>query len=385
MRCWHGIRIVAPWIVLASGAYGAEDAIDPARAKPEPDSATLWYDVRDLDVEGKGWAETKAFFDRLPAKAEGVVRAPVWSLSRQSAGLCVGFATDATDIRARWTVTSKNLAMPHMPASGVSGLDLYVKAGGGRWRWLGSARPKEGPTTSATLAAGLPDGRREYRLYLPLYNGVSSVEIGIPGGRVLARAAPRGPAHRKPIVFYGTSITQGGCASRPGMVHTAILGRRLDRPTINLGFSGNGKMEPEMADLLAELDPAVYVLDCLPNMNAQQVEERVEPFVRTLRKARPATPIVLAEERIRDDAFLVSSQPQRNTAKNAALRAAHERLAASGVQGLHYLPGKGLLGDEEEATVDGSHPTDLGFFRMAEHFGALLGPLLRQAGDAPAP
>src|SRR5205823_11246646 len=97
----------------------------------------------------------------------------------------------------------------------------------------------------------------------------------------------RPASRRKPVVFYGTSITQGGCASRPGMVHTAILGRRLDRPVINLGFSGNGKMEPELAALLAELDPAVYVLDCLPNLNAQEIRERVGPFVRTLRQARP--------------------------------------------------------------------------------------------------
>ena len=160
-----------------------------------------------------------------------------------------------------------------------------------------SASPWPSGPIPATLASGLPEGRREYLLYMPLYNGVSSVEIGIPADRTIARPAPRAEDRRKPIVFYGTSITQGGCASRPGMVHTAILGRRLDRPVINLGFSGNGVMEPEIATLLAELDPAVYVLDCLPNMTAAQVEQRVEPFVRTLRKAHPSTPIVLAEDR----------------------------------------------------------------------------------------
>src|SRR5205085_2015483 len=141
-------------------------------------------------------------------------------------------------------------------------------------------------------------GQREFLLYLPLYNGVSSVEIGIAKGSTLAKGPARPPERQKPIVFYGTSITQGGCASRPGMVHTAILGRRLDRPVINLGFSGSGRMEPAMATLLAELDPAVYVLDCLPNMSAAEVAERMEPFVRTLRKAHPRTPIVMAEDRL---------------------------------------------------------------------------------------
>src|SRR6185503_14185573 len=103
--------------------------------------------------------------------------------------------------------------------------------------------------------------------------------------------------NRKPIVFYGTSITQGGCASRTGMVHTAIIGRRFERPVINLGFSGSGKMDPSVVELLAELDPAVYVIDCLPNLNATGVTERTAPLVRMLRKARPATPILLVEDR----------------------------------------------------------------------------------------
>src|SRR5262249_47654418 len=158
----------------------------------------------------------------------------------------------------------------HMPATGVSGLDLYVKTEAGKWHWLAIGRPSK-QSNHVSLVSGLPAGKHEYLLYLPLYNRVSSVEIGLAKDQKLEKAEPRPAERQKPIVFWGTSITQGGCASRPGMVHTAILGRRLDRPVINLGFSGNGKMEPEMADLLAELDPAVYVLDCLPNLTAAEV------------------------------------------------------------------------------------------------------------------
>src|SRR6185436_6908291 len=125
----------------------------------------------------------------------------------------------------------------------------------------------------------LPPGKREFLLYLPLYNGTEFVELGLPPAATLAQAPAWGSGTRKPIVFYGTSILHGACASRPGMVHSAILGRRFNFPHINLGFSGNGKMEPELADLLAELDPSVYVLDCLPNMKADEVTVRVEPFV----------------------------------------------------------------------------------------------------------
>src|SRR5262245_17570807 len=273
-------------------AQAAAQDLDPGRAKADPTGSILWYDLRLLDVEGQGWPDTKSPYDRLPAKAEGVVRPPVWNLSRHSAGLCARFVTDATAIHARWTLTSDNLAMPHMPATGVSGLDLYVRAPDGVWRWLAVGRPTA-RTNTAQLVGNLAPGKREYLLYLPLYNGVSSVEIGIPKGNTLAKGPERPAERQKPIVFYGTSITQGGCASRPGRVHTAILGRRLERPVINLGFSGNGTMDPEIARLLAELDPAVYVIDCLPNMTAPQVEERAEPFVRTLLKARPKTPVLL--------------------------------------------------------------------------------------------
>jgi hypothetical protein len=363
--------------LLLSNAGMAEEALDQQLGKLDPDEKTRWYDIAQLNLEGRGWTQTERFYDRLPGKAKGVVRDPVWNLSHDSAGMCVRFITDATSIQARWSLRSENLAMPHMPATGVSGLDLFVKTENGRWRWLAVGQPKKYPANSAELVKEIPAGKREYVLYLPLYNGVQSVELGLPKDSTLAKAGPWSSGTRKPIVFYGTSITQGGCASRPGMVHTAILGRQLNCPVINLGFSGNGKMESEMADLLAELDPAVYSLDCLPNMTAAEVTERVEPFVRTLRKAHPKTPILLVEDRSYTDSFLVSSKRQRNLENRAALRAAYDRLLAAGTQDLHYLSGEELLGDDGEGTVDSSHPTDLGFMRQADAFRAVLEKIVR--------
>jgi hypothetical protein len=339
--------------------------------------AYSWYDARYLDVEGKGWKDTKSFYDRLPAKAEALVREPVWNLSHDSAGMCVRFVTDANEIHARWELRSKNLAMPHMPATGVSGLDLYVKSTDGKWKWLAVGRPTNFPVNSVTLVKDIPGKMREYFLYFPLYNGVLSVEIGVFEGSVFRKAAAY-PKGRKPIVFYGTSITQGGCASRTGMVHTAILGRRFHYPVINLGFSGNGRMEPEMADLLAELDPSVYVLDCLPNMNGQMVSERVAPFVKKLRNAHPETPILLVEDRTYSDAFFVSSRRQRNMENRRKLRRVYSGLRSEGIENIHYLRGDKLLGDylDNLATVDGSHPTDLGFIRQADAFYEALKPIL---------
>ena len=179
------------------------------------------------------------------------------------------------------------------------------------------------------------------------------------------------------MVFYGTSITQGGCASRPGMAYPAIVGRMLDLPTINLGFSGNGRMDPPVADLLAELDVGAYVIDCLPNMNPDLVAERTAALVRTLRAAHAETPIVLVENvEYQASAFLPG--PRKGyQAKNAVLKEQYDALMAEGVTGLYYVPGDPLFGDDGEATVDGTHATDLGFLRQAEVLAPVVAEALR--------
>mgnify|MGYP001176448143 CR=1 FL=1 len=360
---------------VATVQIDASRQLSPANARQDADNGVCWYDARELLVEGKGWTDTETFYDRLPGRAKETVTETVWTRSRHASGVCVRFATDSRSIRANWTVTSPSLAMEHMPASGMSGLDLYVRHNG-RWRWLATGMPTQ-QSNQAILAKDLPPGSREYVLYLPLYNGTESLEIGVDADALLAKPAPR-PANRaKPVVFYGTSITHGGCASRPGMSYPAILGRWLDLPVIALGFSGSGKMEPAMADLLAEIDAAAYVLDCLPNMQADIVTERVEPFVHKLRAVRPACPIILVENITYQNSFLVAHTYSRSTRSNQALDAAYQRMKKAGVERLYYLPGDRLLGDDGEATVDGTHPTDLGFLRIAQ----AIEPVLRSALD----
>ena len=172
--------------------------------------------------------------------------------------------------------------MPHMPATGVSGLDLYGEDR--RFFSLGAGHSAHPTTRFRGDRQGLERTTRTYRMYLPLYNGVNTLKIGVPQGSEFEPLAPR-PA--KPLVFYGTSIMHGACASRPGMAIPALLGRMFDLPTINLGFSGNGKMDPEIGHMLAKLDPAVYCIDCLPNMNPELVRQRAVPLVRTLRRRGP--------------------------------------------------------------------------------------------------
>lgn len=349
-------------------AAGVATSVFPFAKAHAAEEDVVWHDVRDWGVEGKGWNDTAKYFDRLPARAEEKVRKAVWGLSRHSAGMLVRFETDATEIWADHVVTSDRLAMPHMPATGVSGLDLYAEDAEGNTRWLAVSRPTSREMRSK-LISGIVPGRRTYTMYLPLYNGTESLKVGVPKGTLFEPIAPR---REKPMVFYGTSITHGACASRPGMPHPAILGRRLGRPVINLGFSGNGKMEQEVGEFLVELDPAVYVIDCLPNMVGSEVEARAEPLVRQLRQARPEVPLVLVEDRTYANTPFLMDRQQRHAASRAALRKAYEKLKQAGFEELHYVDGETLLGDDRDDTTDGSHPSDLGFYRQANALERVL-------------
>ncbi len=334
----------------------------------------VWHDVSQWGVEGRGWGhlERKRYYDRLPAKADGVVRPPVWDLSRHSAGMVVRFRSNAPAIQVDYQLLSASLAMPHMPATGVSGLDLYAQSDAGPPRWLQVTRPTK-QHVEETLVEGLEATERLYTLYLPLYNGIDSLKIGVSAESSFEPLAPR---DAKPLVFYGTSIMHGACASRSGMAIPAILGRRFDRPAINLGFSGNGTMDPEFVELLTELDPAVYCIDCLPNMHPQQVTERTIPMVRRLRDVHPDTPILLVEDRVFSNAQFFPSKQQFHRDNHRALRESYESLTADGVQSLYYLAGADLLGADGEGATDGSHPNDLGFMRYAAAYEQVLRPVL---------
>jgi lysophospholipase L1-like esterase len=363
------------YLALLASAFAlanlhAQPAAPKTAAPPAPPME--WHDVTKWGVEGRAWPEMERqrWFDRFPSAAEGKVTPTVWSLSRDSAGMMVRFKTDATSISAKYVLRTDRLAMPHMPATGVSGVDLYARDAEGKWRWVNVTKPAA-KEVNQSFGSGFTPGLREYAAYLPLYNGIESMEIGVPPGAKFEGLAPRA----KPIVFYGTSITHGACASRPGMVHTALIGRHLEMPVVNLGFSGNGKMDAAVGEFLAKIDASAYVIDCLPNMGPDEVRKKCAPLVQQLRTAHPETPIVLVEDRRNTNSWITPARNEHHTQNHAALLETFEALKKEGVARLYYIPGDKLLGDDTEGATDGSHPNDLGFMRQA----AVFEPVLNEA------
>jgi hypothetical protein len=371
------IGLLASWIASFSNSVSvAQEStakLDPAMAASKASNPNLdWYDVTKWGIEGRILPDQdrKLWFDRLPSSAEGKVTDAVWNLSRDSAGMMARFKTSSSAISVHYKVRKSQLGMPHMPATGVSGIDLYARDNDGKWKWVQVTKPAT-QEVQTEIIQGLEPGVREYAAYLPLYNGMEFLKIGVEKGASFEGLAPRG----KPIVFYGTSITHGACASRPGMVHTNILGRKLDMPIVNLGFSGNGRMDQAVGEFLVQLDAAVFVIDCLPNMQPADVTAKCEPLVKLLRAAKPNTPIVLVEDRRFTNDWITPKKRQFHTDNHAALRKAYDSLVAQGIEKLFYIHGDSLYGDDTEGATDASHANDLGFMRQADVFE----PVLRKA------
>lgn len=321
-----------------------------------------FYDHNFFLIEGTVFSGSvkEDLYDRLPLAYKDKVREAVWGLSKNSAGISLRFLTNSTSVRVRWELLN-NLQMNHMAETGIKGVDLYFK-NGSEWQYLNTARPS-GKTNDYLLIDNMTPELREFRMYLPLYDGVVKLEIGIDS---LGKMIMPEKSGSKPIVFYGTSITQGGCASRPGMVHTSIISRKLDVDCINFGFSGNGRMEKPLAELISDIDAQFYVLDGTNNMTPEQIHENAIQLVEIMRNRHPVTPVIFVEGMLNDKSYLDEKTRNMENAKNNALRKEYEEMKRRGFKNIYYIEQAGGKGYDSESTVDGIHLTDLGFSRYAD-------------------
>ncbi|MBQ7191096.1 MAG: nucleoside hydrolase [Kiritimatiellae bacterium] len=325
-----------------------------------------WIDGKDLPMEGKAFQDVKRFYDRMPASLEGNknINGGVWSQCFHTTGESFRFSSDAPWMRLQWSLIGAGLSMNHMPATGMSGIDVYTWTEKDGWRYRVTGRPVSQYNNELTVwcAKGEP-----IQINLPLYNGISSFKMGVPKGTKISPLPPRKSGVTKPVVFYGTSITHGGCASRPGMSWVNIAGRKADVPIVNLGFSGSGRMEFDMVAYVARIDASCYVLDCLWNMGLDGVKANFEPFVRELRRLRPDVPIICAED---------CNTFRDSTDKGAVAKAVVEKLQAEGWKNISFLPNTEQMTRDGEETVDACHPNDWGMMHMGDGFAKAIRKVL---------
>ncbi len=344
--------------ILLMAVFALAMAFDADAGEP------LWHDASEFPLYGKISDATNSRYERLPGSLEGVSRDAVWRLGRCSAGLYIRFRAKTMYLYVKWEPLYDR-HMEHMTDTGVKGLDLYGLTENDGWQYVRCAIPK-GNVCEAKL--GCDRQEREYMLYLPLYDGLKSLSIGVDEDGYIGQPEIESPSHAKPIIMYGSSILQGCSASRPGMAHTNILARRLDREVINLGFSGNAKLDYDIAELMASYeDPGLFVLDYVPNASAEQIEERAENFYRIIRDSHPSVPVVFVEVPYYPPTKFNRGAMRIQTGKNVAQKKLFENLRKSGEKNIWYVNAEGIIGYDNDATVDGTHFTDAGMIRYVEH------------------
>ena len=334
-------------------------------------SQIVYHDASAFPLLGKATQSTATRYERLPDSLRKISRPPLWELGQNSAGLAVRFRSNSTTIAAKWSLLLDRY-MNHMTPTGTKGLDLYCLQDG-KWVFVNSGRPN-GKESTVTIISDMKPEEREYMLYLPLYDGVTSLAIGIDSLSEISQPKIDLPVRTKPIVFYGTSILQGCSASRPGMAHSNILSRWLNRETINLGFSGNGQLDLEIADVITNVDASMYILDFVPNATVEQMKERADKFYTIIRSRHPDTPILFVEDPIFTHTRFDQRIAQEVKERNETINAFFQLLKKRGEKNIYFLSSKDMLGHDGEATVDGAHFTDLGFMRYSE----LLYPIIKK-------
>lgn len=341
------------------------------RAADAPEKPWKYVDSESLRIINKGFHDSERTYSRFPKWLKDSVREALWERQEESAGMGIRFATNSSRIGARYHLL-RNGHMLHMADTGLKGSDLYILEGDSVWRHVNTNRPAvnnpEEKKCETTYVSNLDTtAMREYMIYLPLYDGVLDFEVKVDSASTITKGNPEVISPKGRILCYGTSIMQGGCASRTGMASSNILSRRLNREVINLGFSGQGKMDFPVARAIAQVpDLDLIILDPVPNCTEMMCDTLTYDFVKIIREARPDVPILMVEGPIypyaRYDSYFGDYLPK----KNKAYRRNYERLKAEKPENLYYIDSINLDGPEDDGTVDGIHLTDLGFVHYAD-------------------
>ncbi|MBP6455337.1 MAG: SGNH/GDSL hydrolase family protein [Chitinophagaceae bacterium] len=330
--------------------------------------STIYYDASTFEHIGQ-LPNTKTY-TRLPESAKENVPKPIWFLSKSSSGISILFSSNTSKIKIRWTLLD-NTRSNFMSPITTKGLDLYAFKDN-KWQFVGIAKPSGTLHNEATIILGMENEQREYLLNLPMFDGLDKLEIGIDQGATIGKPQKQLIDVSSPIVFYGTSITQGGAASRPGLAYTSLLERHFNKEVINLGFSSNGKFEKEIAAYIMTAKPSMIILDCTPNSASKVIQKNLPETIDYIKSINDSIPIILIESIIRDYAYftkqdknICGTMPYTNE-QNNTLKSIFENKIKS-YKNIFYISNQQLIGKDHEATIDGTHFNDLGHYRTYEY------------------
>ncbi len=359
-------------VIVCVAAFFSSAACESAAAEAPARQQIKFPDAR-ISVNGLPWFDQdKPVLRRLPAKWKETYRPSVWALAQHPSGGRLRFRTDSLTVG----IVAKNpdtTPMAHMTSIGQSGFDIYVGED-----YLGSAAPDKEGRIVKEWTVGKTNAMRDITIYLPLYKPVSLEEITLTPKSKLE--LPKPFALPKPVVYYGSSITQGGCASNPGMSFPAILGRWTDSDFVNLGFSGYGLGDTPVAVAMAEVDAACYVLDYWANPTASQFQATLPGFLDVLRKKHPKVPVIIPGPFYNTGEALEAEFAKEQAEKRKVARDFVEQRQKAGDLFIAYVDGLDLLWkDQTGGLVDGRHCNSLGFYFIARG----LEPHLRRSLGLP--
>lgn len=332
--------------------------IDTDITEPE----IVWLNIRQAPfvILGIDYDEKCGCYTRMPQELAEQISEGVAYLNSNTAGGRVRFRTDSKFIGIR-AVMDNNVLMPHITLLGQSGFDLYRKKDGeSSEKFCHSFVPPMGMHTGYSAPFSTDGVLADYTINFPLYDGVKELYIALKKDAVILEPTPY--RHSIPAVYYGSSITQGGCASRPGNSYQAIISRRLDMDYRNLGFSGSGRAEDLMVQYLANLEMSVFVCDYDHNApDAEYLKKTHMPLYRAVRAKHPNLPIIFIS------APDILMEPERYAARREVVRETYKTALEEGDRNVYFIDGAELFaGDDwDSCTVDRAHPNDLGFYRMA--------------------
>lgn len=316
--------------------------------------------MRDFSFDG-----TTPIWSRIPNEISKDISVHVHNISKQTAGGRIRFKTDSPYI----ALNVKNLPRPPMPQLTLVaqvGFDLYIEG-----EYYNSFVPPSNITVGYESVIDFPTCEmREITLNFPLYYGIEDVYVGIKEGSKIEK--PSDYLDMPPIVYYGSSITQGGCANRPGNTYEAIIARETNVDFVSLGFGGGAKGEPKMAKYCASLDMSLFVLDYDHNApNPEYLDETHENFFKIVRKAHPDLPILMMSRPV------YYPKPDEIVRRDI-VKKTYENAIAAGDKNVYFIDGTTLLEEcKNDGTVDGIHPTDYGFHCMARKILPLIKEILK--------